>query len=370
MTVATKVVGNKLDRVIVSGFKSIKSMNLPLRDLNVLIGANGSGKSNFIGVFKLLNRIVEDNLQLYVAQSGGANTFLRFGQKVTDKIEIRLSFGMNRYLAELIATTDDSLIFGNERCTYRPTHEVQLGIGNKETGLIKEAAKRPGNIASYVLESLKSWKLYHFHDTSDTANVKQTRDIGDSALLKPDAANLAAFLYALQKDYYEYYVRIVETIRLAVPFFDDFVFQPGGRNQDTIQLRWREKGHPDVSFNANSLSDGSLRFICLATLLLQPPEKLPSTILIDEPELGLHPYAIVLLASMLKAAATETQVIVSTQSVPLVNQFVPEDIIVVDRKEDQSKFKRLTEKDVENWLGEFGLGDLWEKNVIGGEPQW
>lgn len=367
-----------LQRIELEGFKSIRKMDgLKLRPLNILIGANGAGKSNFISVFQLLNQIVNKNLQNFVRTSGGADALLYFGQKVTKEIVVCLDFGRNGYEIRLSPTATDNLFFAKERCWYyfesqlssEPFHQhfVELGQGHEETHLLEEARKYPDRIASHVLEHLKSWTIYHFHDTSASAKLKLTGDINDNAALKPDASNLAAFLYLLQEKHWKYFDKIVKTVRLAAPFFDDFILRPSPFNPDKIQLEWREKGS-DAYFNANSLSDGTLRFICLTTLLLQPKSMLPSTILIDEPELGLHPHALILLASLLQSAATKTQVIVSTQSVPLVNQFSPEDIIVVDREEGQSVFKPQTIEGLEGWLEEYGLGDVWEKNLIGGTP--
>jgi len=220
-------------------------------------------------------------------------------------------------------------------------------------------------IAEHVLDALQSWKVYHFHDTSENARIKQTNKINDNAYLKPDAANLAAFLYLLKETQRYSYERIIKVIQLAAPFFDDFVLRPSPLNPENIQLEWREK-NDDGYFNASSLSDGTLRFICLATLLLQP--ELPATILIDEPELGLHPYAITLLAGLLESASIKSQIIISTQSVPLVNHFSPENIIVVDRKDNQSTFTPLKTRDLNLWLEDYSLGEIWEKNLIGGRP--
>jgi len=152
---------------------------------------------------------------------------------------------------------------------------------------------------------------------------------------------------------------------MVAPFLEDFVLEPLALNQQMIRLEWREKGNDHV-FGPGALSDGTLRFICLATLLLQPT--LPSTILLDEPELGLHPYAITLLADLLRGASTKTQVIASTQSVSLVNQFEPQDILVVEREDGQSMFKRLEHGAMDAWLEDYGLGELWEKNLLGGRP--
>lgn len=364
-----------LDRIQIEGFKSIRNLdNLELRQLNILIGSNGAGKSNFISLFHFLNQIVEKNLQNFVRKAGGADALLYFGQKVTQEIVVRLDFEHDGYKIKLSPTATDNLFFSMESCwySYHPTNSseqkrqfgVLLGQGHEETQLYNKAnEEKYAEVATQVLKQLKSWKVYHFHDTSDTAKVTLTGNINDNAFLRPDASNLAAFLYLLQEKYQEHYNQIVKTIRLAAPFFENFILRPSSLNEDKIRLEWQEKGS-DAYFNANALSDGTLRFMCLTTLLLQPI--LPPTILIDEPELGLHPYAIILLASMLQSAATKTQIIVSTQSVPLVNQFLPEDIIVVDREDGQSVFRPQITHGLESWLEEYGLGDLWEKNIIGG----
>ncbi len=363
-----------LDQVSIKGFKSIRELvDFRLGMLNVLIGANGAGKTNFISFFNLLNQITQNNLQVYVGQSGGANSLLYFGQKNTSEIKIRLVFGNNSYQCTLIPASGDTLIFSDEmmwyhdKSHYPQPFKIELGGGHKETRLYEESRKRPvTTIADHVLAAIKSWRVYHFHDTSSSARVKQQGDLNDNQMLRPDASNLAAFLYLLRETENDHYRNIVSTIQLVAPFFDDFSLRPNPLNPNKIQLEWREKGS-DTYFNAQTLSDGTLRFMCLATLLLQP--QLPSTIIIDEPELGLHPYAITILASLLKSASQQTQVIVSTQSVPLVNQFEPEQIVVVDRKEGQSTFERRTSTDLEGWLDNYGMGDLWEKNLLGGRPR-
>ncbi len=361
-----------LERIKIQGFKSIKMLELTLEPLNLLIGANGAGKSNFIGVFRLLNEILERNLQPF-SGAIGADNLLYYGLKTTNEIVIDLDFGNNGYEASLIPSTDDTLIFSKEviryydRARYPNPYEKDLGSGHKETGLYLESkTSHSVTIADHVISSMKSWKIYHFHDTSSSAKVKQPIDIDDNAVFKPDASNLAAYLYLLQERYSDYYQRIVKNIRLVAPFFDDFILRPSRLNPDKIRLEWRERGS-DKYFDANTLSDGTLRFICLATLLLQP--ELPSVILIDEPELGLHPYAITQLAGLLRSASTKTQVIVSTQSVPLINQFEPENILVVDRIEGQTTIMRLNSDKLDMWLDEYGLGELWEKNILGGRPQ-
>jgi predicted ATPase len=220
-------------------------------------------------------------------------------------------------------------------------------------------------MAEYVYDVLKNWRVYHFHDTSESAGVKKYASMADYKFLFEDASNLAPFLFVLKKTQFEYYERIVKTIQLVIPFFKDFVLTPNPINEDNIRLEWNDI-YSEKTFTANELSDGSLRFICMATLLLQ--KKLPKIILLDEPELGLHPTAITILASLLKKASVRSQVIVSTQSVSLVNEFEAEDIIVVEKEEAETVFKKLDPELLEDWLENYSLGDLWDKNVIGGKP--
>jgi len=343
-----------------------------LNSINVLIGPNGVGKTNFISLFDLLNQIIKSNLQLFVGQAGGAETFLYFGQKSTSEIKSRIEFGSNIYEFSLVPSIEDTLVFSYEKIgfhditKYKAPYYDYIGRGQKETNLfnISKSSFRT-TIADHILNAMKSWRVYHFHDTSISAKVKLTSDINDNEIFRPDASNLAAFLYFLRETEEESYKKIVSAIRLVAPFFDDFNLRPNPFNKDTIRLEWQEKGS-DTYFNSNSLSDGTLRFICLATLLLQPNP--PSTIIIDEPEIGLHPYAINIIASLLRSAAVRTQVIVSTQSVTLVNQFRPEDVIIVERQDNQSVFRRLSTEDLSDWLEEYGVGDLWEKNLVGGRP--
>lgn len=363
----------KLDQIKIKGFKSIKEADIKLGNLNVLIGANGAGKTNFISVFKLLNKMIEGNLQQHITQGGGAENFLFFGSKTTDHIELFLQFSLNGYEAQFYQDSANRLIFENETCLFKgpeynaPYKEV-IGKNHSETALL-EVIKNPKNsIASHVIKNLRSWKYYHFHDTSETAKVKKPCQLNDNLYLRTDASNLAAFLYLMQEKHPENFEVIRDTVRLIAPFFDNFVLRPDPFNEEMIRLEWRETGS-DVPFLANQLSDGTLRFICLATVLLQPKLQLPSTIIIDEPELGLHPYAIKVLASLMKSASKKTQIIVSTQSVQLVNEFEPEDLIVVDKIDKASVFTKVTGKDLASWLEEYTLGELWEKNVLGGRPQ-
>ncbi|MBD2595803.1 AAA family ATPase [Nostoc spongiaeforme FACHB-130] len=352
----------QLSRIVLKGFKSIAECDLELSRVNILIGANGAGKSNFIGFFRMVQQLLEQNLQVFVSRQGGPDALLYFGRKTTEQLEFQLYFGNNGYFATLEPTQDNRLMFAAESSWWNRSGKREIGKGHFET----KASRGTGTqIDKYVLPTMRQWRVYHFHDTSDSAYVKQPHGINDNVYLRPDARNLAAFLYLLRENYQKSYQKIVKTIRLVAPFFGDFLLRPSPQNEESIELEWFEKGQ-DIPFKAHFLSDGTLRFICLATVFLQPEELQPETILVDEPELGLHPYAIKILASLIKTVPK--QVIVSTQSVELLNEFDVADVIVVDRLQGKSLLRRLDEEELEEWLEEYSLGELWKKNLLGGRP--
>lgn len=358
---------NPIRKLSIRGFKSIRQLDqLALNNLNVLVGANGAGKSNFISFFRLLARVMAGELNYYVAKNGGPDAFLHYGRKRTPVLEAEMYFGNNGYEMRLEPTQGNGFIFADEQFYWDYTGgHFSLGAGHAETQA--ESGRYP-KVAAYVVPSVKSWIVYHFHDTSDSAPMKQACALNDNQRLRPDGANLAAYLYRLREEFPEHYRRIVDTVQLVAPFFADFQLRPNPLDRNTIQLEWHEVGS-DFPFLGHHLSDGTLRFICLATVLLQPAKLMPATILFDEPELGLHPYAISLLASLMQQAAEEHQLIISTQSVELLNHFEARDIIVVDRIDDQSIFTRLDADKLKLWLDEYSLGDLWKQNVFGGRPR-
>ena len=364
-----------LDYITVKGFKSIASVEeLRLGAMNVLIGPNGSGKSNFVGVFSFLNAIRSGKLQDYVVRAGGADKVLHFGARETDELYIDISFEdrTNRYSITLHPAGADDLVPGAEvayfwdkdRCPKRPS-SISIEPDGREAGISK-----PGSslVISYVRNHLNRWKLYHFHDTSDASPMKKTADVNDNRHLRPDGSNLAAFLYLLSREYPDSYSLITRTVRQVAPFFEGFQLEPQLLNPSKILLEWRHTG-TDAYFDASSLSDGTLRFMALATLFLQPSELRPSVMLVDEPELGMHPFAITLLASLMKQASVETQVIVSTQSSLFLDNFEPEDVLVADRVDGGTQLTRLNPSDLKPWLEEYSLGQLWEKNELGGRPK-
>ena len=370
----------ELDYITVRGFKSIAAIErLRLGAMNVLIGPNGSGKSNFVGVFSFLNAIRAGGLQDYVVRAGGADKVLHFGSRETDELYLDISFenDTNRYEITLQPAGADDLVPGAEvayfwdkaRYPDRP-YDIPIEPDGREAGISREArtSSRGSGVIAYVRNRLNRWKLYHFHDTSDASPMKKTADVNDNRHLRPDGSNLAAFLHLLRWEYPDSYRLIAGTVRQVAPFFEDFQLEPQRLNPSKILLEWRHTG-TDAYFDASSLSDGTLRFMALATLFLQPEEFRPSVMLVDEPELGMHPFAITLLSSLMLQASDETQVIVSTQSSLLLDHFEPEDVLVADRVDGGTQLTRPDPAELDPWLDDYSLGQLWEKNELGGRPK-
>ena len=357
-------------KIAISGYKSIKDQTVELLPINILIGGNGIGKSNFISIFTLIRKLYDRQLQQYVVTKGGADSLLYMGKKVTNQITFDLFFARpgeeahNRFIL-MLKEAQDSLFIERIATALKNNSNwsTQLHETNKTESTFKN--DHTGQ-AFYVNSLLREFEVFHFHDTSDSSKMKGKCNIDDNLSLRNDGSNIAAFLYYLKEKFPKHYRRIEKTVASVSPFFEEFNLFPNRLNENLIQLEWKQKGAADTYFNAYQLSDGSLRFICLATLLLQP--NLPKTIIIDEPELGLHPVAINKLSALIKKASMTSQIIISTQSVNVVDNFEPQDILVVDREDNASVFRRLNEAELSDWLEDYSLGEIWEKNIIGGQP--
>lgn len=366
-----------LERLSLSGFKTIREQELELGPMNVLIGPNGAGKSNLLSFFRMTSQMFTSpgHLQLFVGKEGGASTLLHGGARATTEISAKLKFSgsstIYHYDFELAYAVPDTLIFASEKIGTVEEHDfggseslTNLGSGQREANLINSAVVEDLS-AKIVREVVEDTVVYQFHNTSDTARIRQRWSVSDSLQLKEDAANLASFLFRLREQHPVHYRRITETLRLIAPFFADFELVP---ENNSVLLRWREIGN-DLLFGPHQASDGTLRAMALVALLMQPADELPSILILDEPELGLHPRAISILAGLLQSISLHTQVIVATQSPVLLDHFEPEQVIVAEREGSESVFRRLDRFKLEAWLEEYTLSDLWDKNVLGGRPR-
>lgn len=369
-----------IKKLSIEGFESIRELEeFELRNLNVLVGANGSGKSNFVQFFSMLMEMAAGNFQKFIMVRGGSDSFLYNGPKVTENIKARLEFnshsdysrGSNFYKFELTPTAQETYLIHEER-KYVTTNWWPYGSPSEESRLKEFKDERSENddrfrgVGYFVYESISNWMVYHFHDTGEKSPMRRSEIIQDNKKLRTNASNIAPFLYkmSVQNSMVEHYREIVKAVQLVIPFFDDFLLEPEKKGAaEKVALSWKQKGS-DFPMQAYHLSDGSIRFICLATALLQPSP--PSTIIIDEPELGLHPEAIRILGELIRDCSKRTQVIVATQSPLLLDQFEVEDIVVVKREDGQSTFNRLDRNEFDVWLEDYSVGELWTKNVIQG----
>lgn len=368
----------KLREIHLKGYKSIDGIGqtIPLGDVTVLLGANGSGKSNLVSFFKMLNFMTTGALKQYVGREG-VSRLLFYGPNQTESISFKLMFASDdvrdTYEAVLSYGLPDRLFIAIEKVIFfkredKQPQEFSLEAGGGESGLKADLRQ-----TSKVIHSLLSGiRVYQFHDTSDTAKIKDRGYVDDARYLRSDGGNLAAFLKMMKEHepFSRYYDRIVRHIRCIMPQFGDFDLDPAPGNKDYVRLNWKDSLGSDYLFDPGQISDGSLRFMALATLLLQPPELMPSFIVLDEPELGLHPAAIRDLAGIVRSASQKTQVLLATQSTGLINEFSPEELVIVERDEERqsSVFKKLDPDRLKDWLDRYSLSDLWEKNVLGGQP--
>lgn len=373
----------KLKELALSGFKSIDSggQSITFGDVTVFLGANGAGKSNIVSFFKLLNYLTTGGLQIFIGEQGYGDSLLHYGSSTTTRVQAELTFKQgdtveDTYGFTLSHASGDTLIFTEESVTwwekavYPRPQKVDLKAGHREANLIEDAKETglTSRTSRFILNLLRSCRVYQFHDTSSTAKIRNYGYIGDGDYLRDNAGNLAAFLFAMAsgEESRRYYERIVRHIQLVMPQFGDFILRPSPANKNNINLDWKDRGRGH-HFGPHQLSDGSLRFMALATLLLQPPSTLPKVIVLDEPELGLHPAAISNFAGMVRTASANSQVILATQSPRLVDEFEAEEIVVVEW-DNHSIFRRLPTTDLSDWLERYSLSDLWEKNVLGGRP--
>lgn len=356
-----------MNRIDIKGYKSIKELSLKLRQINILIGANGSGKSNFLSFFDFLKQVYNRNLQEYVALKG-IDTFLHKGGKVTQEISTKLYFPNTNAYSFTIKKGDVGFIFTKEEMWYKhnPYYDnpIEIASFGPESNLRNQTMTR----AIYIKNYLRLLTKYHFHDVGENSPFNKESNIeNDKYYLYEKGSNLSAYLYNIQKEKPIVYNLIVKTIQSIAPYFLDFFFQP--ENNGNLKLRWQNK-YSSTIYGVNDLSDGTIRFIALATLFLQP--NLPETIIIDEPELGLHPTAVAKLAGLVKSvAAKKCQVIIATQSTDLISHFEPEDIITVDLKNGESVFEQLDTEKLKVWLEDYTIDDLWKRNIITtGQPNF
>ncbi len=372
-----------ISNIKLSGFKSIKSTDLSLNNLNVFIGANGSGKSNFISFFQMLDFYLSSNdglSEFVFGRNGGAHSIVYFGTNVTKSIEAELKFntksGTNLYSVELGVSIGDKLYFKDERVVFNSSKYttvqplIPLGSGGSSSRLL-QLSEEDSEYRNYmrtirtIKNIMKKWCFYQFHNTTKDAYIRGASHKNDQSYLRSDGGNLTAFLYMLQDRFPKVFSSIIDVMKQIAPYIDKFVIEEEYASS-FLRLKWSEKSHGDYLLDVSQMSDGTLRALALVTLLMQP--KKPPLICIDEPELGLHPEAIMIIGDLIKIASQSTQIILSTQSTKLIDCFEPEDIIVANRNNESTSFERLDYQKYKAWLDEYSISETWETNVFGGRP--
>ena len=284
--------------------------------------------------------------------------------------------GRNDYRFSLTHAHPDRFMFTDEAFRFSRSGWLteaawnHLGSGHREAAIVEAAHSTVSSdvnsaTARVIVHLLRSCAVYQFHDTSDTSNFKIRWEAEDNSRLRTHGGNLAAVLHRLEHEDIQRFDIICRHIARVLPVFDRFQIE---ESFGKVILRWKAKGS-DKTFGAHLTSDGSLRFFALVTLLNLPREMLPDVLLLDEPELGLHPVAIALVGNMIKALAEDVQIIVATQSPLLVDVFELEEIIVLELDDGRSVFRRLDVDTYRTWLDDsFTPGELWQKNLLGGRP--
>lgn len=337
-----------IDFIQVEGYRSIKSQRVKLLPMNVLLGANGVGKSNFLSVFTFFRMLIQSREWEYAAASKASQT-LYMGREVTDKVKLQFHY-VDSWIDSLkieLKDVDNTLrVRSMEIEEHEPIEENSRG--------------------EHLRALVDQYWVHHFPNTGEKSSYRSANQINDNRLLRADGSNLASVLYRIRLTDDVRFRRIEDYIRGMVPSFGYFNLMPSGTDESEIHLQWYPRGREDVLFDERHLSDGTLRMMSLVTLLLQPV--LPELVLIDEPEIGLHPAAMTMIGDLLKKAAQKTQVIISTQSIDMVNQFQTDEVLVCDYKDGQSQYRRLDSKELERWEEEYTIGEMWEKNLFGGQP--
>jgi len=347
-----------LTELRVQGWKSFRDATVNFGALTVLIGANGAGKSNLLGCFSLIRAVAERRLKEYWAKHGRAHQLFHYGPKITEAIQVNLELAEGSDLILIEASqdgdyaSDSGTLSGMMYSGGRPNFEVDDRLRERREARRAEIAKV---------------RVYQFHDTSIFSRIRGFADIHQTQYLHEDGGNLAAVLYQMGNDEPRHFAEIERQVRSGIPGFSHFVLEPARTAREEVRLEWIG-AESDYPMTPHQFSDGSLRWIALCTLLMQPAAWRPGVILIDEPELGLHPAMLERLAGLIHYTSAKTQIVLATQSPFLLNFFDPEQVVTINHDGRESRVQRHDTESLRGWLEDYSMGELWEKNVLGGQP--
>lgn len=372
---------NLIESIRVRGLTSLRDMLLEPGDVSVLIGPNGAGKSNVLRALEMLAFMRSGSLQRFLIDHGPASELLHYGPRTTPVLEFRLEFrsadhsGTAAYEARLAHSAgNDTFVYIDETVEWLSDGDDEamvfsLGAGHRESELDRDFDGVKGTTARHVRWCLQQIGFFHFHDTSHRSDLRSLARESDGRYLRSNGSNLAAFLLSLSEGPAgsmgpNAFRRINHLVRRVVPSVAHL--RPTRTHRDMVRLDW-EDDRGDL-FGPARLSDGALRTIALITALAQPVDTMPKFISIDEPELGLHPAALGILASLIRSASTEAQILIATQSPPLLDLFDAEQVVVVEREHNASVLRRQDPDALKEWLDDYRLSELFDQNLLGGRP--
>ena len=370
-----------IESIRIRGFRSLADVELSgLGPATVLIGPNGSGKSNVLRFLDMLHNMLRfQRLGRFVERQGGASDQLFGGSELTDQIEAELTMkadeGLYDYRFTLEYAHPDRFYFSEEAFRHRRgehssgTRWQDLGSEHREANLVLAAQSEEFPhldkvAARQIIKTVRRSGVFQFHNTDDRSHFKRRWLIANRNGLRSNGGNLAPVLYRMEREDQRRYARICRYIGRILPGFDHFdIEESDGR----VELSW-QSDWSDHSFGAHLTSDGSLRTFALVTLLNMPTDMLPDVVLLDEPELGLHPSAVTLIGGMISSLSARKQVIVATQSPLLVDSFELDEIRVLELRNGRTEVLHYDPAEYERWLEDYSTGELWQRNLLGGHP--
>ena len=400
------------DCIKIEGFRSFKKVELEMPRLAVLIGPNGGGKSNFVDLLMLMAEAGNGELAVGVNKRGGFRN-IAFGFEPTGEVLVEFSFKGLRDPASEMEPLPPLITLAKKPfdITYRVTlrglgvnfrvweeqlHQVSVDpeqitfeIDRDATRtlfkwrIISQEGEEPKSVEDVelaisqvkdankfrppyaVFQELRQWAFYRDIDVGPESPVRQPVLIRPATRLLSDGTNLSSVFFTIQQEHPDDWDDILGILKTAYPDFVKLTV-PAGGGDGKVHLRWFERPNEKQGLSANLLSDGTLKLLCLVAILKSPNP--PPLICIDEPELGLHPDWIELVAELMQDAATRTQVIVATHSPQIVAKLDPDQVIVTEKVEAETHLTQLKTRDLEKWLKDFSLAELWLSGEIGGRP--
>jgi predicted ATPase len=386
----------KFTHLHVDGYRCLVDVDLELRSLMVLIGPNASGKTSMLEVLTLLRDGAQGKLAEALSRRGGLTEILSKGDSDRDSLRIEIEADLEskvgikpihyRLTISQMGTAGYSIT--RERLEWHldaagePVPFIHAGPGHvlyadpdksgelsRPTWLYKASELALAQVPKMYREpeafrdALAQTRFYSYLDVGHRAVIRLPQALTPTTQPGPNGENLYSTLYNLRATDSDSYQRIEDALRAAFPGFDRLEFPVVGAGQ--VTLAWYQEGLNDP-FYPTQLSEGTLRFLWLATLMLAPD--LPSITLIDEPEVSLHPELLKLLSGLMREAALHTQLVVATHSPDLIRWLEPDEVVVLDKEGERATLTWADTLDLEEWLRRYTLADLWLMGEMGGRP--